>query len=337
MTDAPARTTLTGDELVDLLAGPLAGRPDVGSVMIVDGVPTGRRDELARAGARLATLPWLVLARHGWDGAAAGALGLVDAIVDDPDDLAAIDETVDRAPIASVALALHLRSRWPSIADGLVSESTLYSALQAGPEFARWRAETPRRTDRVPGGPAVRIERTGDELHIELTRPEVRNALSAQLRDELLEALAVAEADEALHVTLTGQGPSFCSGGDLDEFGTFADPASAHLLRVERSIGAVLARLADRLTVRMQGACAGSGIELPAFAGTVIADPGTTFRLPELALGLVPGAGGTVSLPARIGRHATAHLALTGTPIDAPTALRTGLIDEVAEVPAPPA
>ena len=60
-----------------------------------------------------------------------------------------------------------------------------------------------------------------------------------------------------------------------------------------------------------------------------MAHPDTTMVLPELGLGLIPGAGGTVSLPARIGRHATAHLALTRLPIDASTALRLGLVDEV--------
>ncbi|MDQ6696224.1 MAG: enoyl-CoA hydratase/isomerase family protein, partial [Actinomycetota bacterium] len=55
----------------------------------------------------------------------------------------------------------------------------------------------------------------------------------------------------------------------------------------------------------------------------------TTFRLPELAMGLVPGAGGTVSLPRRIGRHRTAWLALTGASIDAPTALDWGLVDTI--------
>jgi enoyl-CoA hydratase/carnithine racemase len=79
----------------------------------------------------------------------------------------------------------------------------------------------------------------------------------------------------------------------------------------------------------VHGACAGAGVELPAFAGRVIADPGTTFLLPELAMGLIPGAGGTVSLPRRIGRERTAKLALSGEPIDAKTALDWGLVDEL--------
>jgi enoyl-CoA hydratase/carnithine racemase len=70
-------------------------------------------------------------------------------------------------------------------------------------------------------------------------------------------------------------------------------------------------------------------VELPAFAGRVAARADATFWLPELALGLCPGAGGTVSLPRRIGRQRTAWLALSGRAIDARTALDWGLVDEV--------
>ena len=68
---------------------------------------------------------------------------------------------------------------------------------------------------------------------------------------------------------------------------------------------------------------------MPAFARHVTAAPDTRIALPEVALGLVPGAGGTVSIPRRIGRHRTAALALSGSVIDAATALEWGLIDEV--------
>ncbi|HEX6656442.1 MAG TPA: enoyl-CoA hydratase/isomerase family protein, partial [Ilumatobacter sp.] len=91
----------------------------------------------------------------------------------------------------------------------------------------------------------------------------------------------------------------------------------------------VLAGLADRVVVHLHGACFGSGIELPAFVTRVIAAPDVRVALPELALGLIPGAGGTVSLPRRIGRHRTAQLALTGETIDAATALDWGLVDQI--------
>ena len=70
----------------------------------------------------------------------------------------------------------------------------------------------------------------------------------------------------------------------------------------------LLAACAERVHAELHGTCLGAGIELPAFAGRVVAWPDTTFRLPEVAMGLVPGAGGTVSLPRRIGRQRTAWL-----------------------------
>jgi enoyl-CoA hydratase/carnithine racemase len=85
------------------------------------------------------------------------------------------------------------------------------------------------------------------------------------------------------------------------------------------------------VVAHLHGACVGSGIELPAFAGRVLAAPDTTIALPEVGLGLLPGAGGTVSLPRRIGRHRTALLALARPSIDASTALAWGLVDELEQ------
>jgi hypothetical protein len=252
-------------------------------------------------------------------------------VVVGPDDPAvdAIAATVEACPLAARSFVAVLRGAPRPLDDGLVLESATYSTLQAGPEFARWRSGHRRRTRSLDEDPVL-VERDGGVLRVTLHRPHVRNALDAAMREALLDALAVAELEPALAVELRGTGPDFCAGGDLDEFGTFADPVQAHLLRLDRSVARVLARLSARTTAHVHGHCVGSGIELPAFAGRVVAAPGTQVRLPELALGLVPGAGGTVSLPARIGRHRTALLGLTGLPIDAATALAWGLVDEVA-------
>ena len=73
----------------------------------------------------------------------------------------------------------------------------------------------------------------------------------------------------------------------------------------------------------------GAGIEMAAFAGRVVADEAAAISLPEIGIGLIPGAGGTVSLPRRIGRHRTALLALSGERISASTAVDWGLVDEI--------
>lgn len=317
------RWSRTGDQLVVELTAPV--EPEWAGGLVVVTSPPSRRGNEDRARQHLATRPGVVAAQ-GWDGA---DHDLVDLTVDDDAELHDVERTVARCPLAATALALHLRaSDRRTVEDGLVAESALYSALQAGPEHRAWRETTPRRPPRpATGRPPVRVERHGDVLHLTLDRPEARNAVSTALRDALLEALAVAEADPALAVELRGAGPAFCAGGDLDEFGTAPDPATAHAIRLRRSLGAALHRLAPRTTVHVHGPTVGAGIELAAFAGRVVAAPDTTIGLPELALGLVPGAGGTVSLPARIGRHRTAWLALTGRTVDAPTAHTWGLVD----------
>jgi enoyl-CoA hydratase/carnithine racemase len=216
------------------------------------------------------------------------------------------------------------------VVDALAVESLGYSALQAGPDHQAWLVSRAPREQLAVAHP-VAVSRDGDLLSVRLNRPERRNAINAATRDALLDAFAIADADPAVSVEWSGAGPAFCAGGDLDEFGTVADPASGHRIRTAHSVGAAVHRLRDRITVRMHGHCAGAGVELPAFAGHVIADADTTFVLPELAMGLIPGAGGTVSLPRRIGAQRTIELALSGEPIDAATALEWGLIDEISQ------
>jgi enoyl-CoA hydratase/carnithine racemase len=215
------------------------------------------------------------------------------------------------------------------VIDALVVESLGYSTLQAGPDHQAWLASRSPREQLTVDEP-VKVSRQDDLLQVRLNRPGRRNAINATTRDALLEAFAIADADPVVSVEWSGAGPDFCSGGDLDEFGTVTDPTSGHLIRTTRSLGAAVHRLRDRMTVRVHGHCAGAGVELPAFAGHVVADPDTTFLLPELAMGLIPGAGGTVSLPRRIGARRTVELALSGEPIDASTALDWGLIDEIS-------
>src|SRR6202035_1667131 len=127
------------------------------------------------------------------------------------------------------------------------------------------------------------------------------NAYSARMRDELVADLQMAAHDSTItSVHLRGHGPNFCSGGDLAEFGTRPDPASAHTIRTQRSAGWWIHHLQPQVTVHLHGACVGAGIELAAFAGAVEATEDATMSLPEVSMGLIPGAGGTASIPRRI-------------------------------------
>ncbi|GAQ73528.1 2,3-dehydroadipyl-CoA hydratase [Streptomyces turgidiscabies] len=241
------------------------------------------------------------------------------------------DIVADR-PAASVALTQVLRMG-PALAppDRLVAESLAYSVLQGSAGFRAWLDATPPRTSH-PSPTPVRLTRDGDRLAVTLDRPQARNAMDAGTRDALCEALAVAVADPSItRVDLYGNGPAFCAGGDLSEFGTARDPAQAHLVRVHRSPASLLQLCGARVTAHLHGACVGAGIELTAFAGRVLAAPDTVIRLPEVGMGLIPGAGGTASLPLRIGRERTAYLALSGEALSVGEAVRWGLVDEVVQ------
>jgi enoyl-CoA hydratase len=283
---------------------------------------------------RLGELPAVSVgvARSGVAPRARALADAVDVVVHGEDELAAVRAVAERRPLAALVLAQLLRrSLARDVADGLFAESLAYSTLQAGPEFAVFRAGRGERKRPSGAEPAVLVRREGDELRLELNRPEKRNAFSAEMRDALCEALALVVQDPSVRrVVLTGAGAGFCSGGDLDEFGTLPDPATAHAIRSTRNAAALLARVAERVEARVHGACVGAGAELPAFCGRVVADPEAFFQLPEVGLGLVPGAGGTVSLPRRIGRQRTAWLALVGRRLAAEEALAWGLVDEVA-------
>lgn len=294
--------------------------------------PPGAHD--ASAWRRLAELPAVSVGilRAGSAPGAAVLAEALDVVVRSDDEIDAIRSNLERSPLASLVLVQLLRRSLASdVEGGLLAESLAYSTLQAGPEFAAWRASRRERKRDEGAEPAVLARREGDELRLELNRPGKRNAFSAEMRDALCEALTLVIQDASLRrVVLSGAGPSFCSGGDLDEFGTLPDPATAHAIRSTRNAAARLARVAERVEARVHGACVGAGAELPAFCRRVVAEPGAFFQLPEVALGLVPGAGGTVSLPRRIGRQRTAWLALSGRRLPAEEALAWGLVDELS-------
>lgn len=252
-----------------------------------------------------------------------------------PDTLALLRARCARWPHASAICDDVLRAVNPEgpALPGVLTESLAYSTLQAGPEFQRWLRERGP-VDMPEIAEPVRAVRDGDTLRIAFDRPQRHNAFSTDARAALLEALTVARLDPSVtEVVVSGNGPSFCSGGDLAEFGTFTDPSSAHLARTRHSpalaLDALTARLGRACRAEVHGRVLGSGLEMAAFCGWVSARADAVFGLPELGLGLLPGAGGTVSVTRRIGRWRTAYLVLSGHTVDAATALAWGLVDEI--------
>ena len=256
---------------------------------------------------------------------------VVDVLAASADDLTLLTGAIEANPIAATVLVQLLRHHeGAAVGDALLAESLAYSTLQHGAEFEAWLAGRKRRPVSAPAAEPVLIERDGDRLLITLNRPERHNAYSRELRDALCAALQLAVADTSCRaVVLRGAGASFSAGGDLDEFGEARDAAVAHATRTTRNAASLIHRIETRVVAELHGACIGAGIELPAFAGRVVASEDAFFLLPEVAMGLIPGAGGTVSISRRIGRRQTAYFALSNRRIDPETALRWGLIDAI--------
>lgn len=304
-----------------------------GDLLVVDlcGISISEADA-ASLNAWFSRLPMPVVGRVSTDTPLADGL---DVLVASDEELTQIEAAVARNPKASAVLVQTTRiTEQLSVNAALVAESLAYATLQGGAEFSDWLATRPASDTKAVQGAAqpVLLDRREDRLHITLNRPDNRNALSVEMRDALAEAFTLVNLDTSIEdVQVSGAGPAFCAGGDLTEFGSCRDLSEAHRIRQLRMPAGFLAEKAGRYTFHLHGACIGAGIEIPAFAGRVVAAPGTWFRLPEVAMGLIPGAGGCVSLPRRIGRHRTNYLAITGIDLSVDRACEWGLVDEIRD------
>ncbi|KYC29018.1 hypothetical protein ACY05_03780 [Sterolibacterium denitrificans] len=334
---AVAPEILSAAQLAGLAASPYTPTPtpfDAQPALLIRTAPQPSIDQASRA----AVAAWLL--RQTCPVIAIGDTALdpwgeiYDVAVEDEAAASVLLTSIRQAPLAASVLVQTLRiTAGLPVAAALTVESLAFAALQGGREFSAWSvAHPPRTVTPTDDGPPLLLERVGDHLDIRLNRPTRRNAISVEMRNALVEAMQLLLADGTIaSATVSGNGDCFSIGGDLDEFGTAPDPASAHAIRSLRLPAPLLARCAGRVEFRLHGACIGAGIELPAFAGRVVAAQKTFFQLPELKFGLIPGAGGCVSLPRRIGRQRTAWLALSGRRINAATALAWGLIDAIVD------
>lgn len=169
----------------------------------------------------------------------------------------------------------------------------------------------------------VRYEVDGGVAVLTLANPPV-NALGAALRAALDGALARAEADEAVRaIVLAAEGKVFVGGADISEFGKPPQPPSLPdvLERLDAGRKPVVAAIG--------GAALGGGLELAMACHGRIAAPAAKLGLPEIKLGIIPGAGGTQRLPRLIGPDAAFTMMLTGEPVSAETAAKLGIVDAV--------
>jgi enoyl-CoA hydratase len=167
--------------------------------------------------------------------------------------------------------------------------------------------------------------------YITLNRPQALNVYNLQMRDELFQVLGAIEDDPGVQVViLKGAGEkAFCAGADLTEFLTAPSPVIARKVRWERDVWGLFLSLPQPLIAAVHGYCFGSGIEMALCCDLRIASEDAQFGVPEGALGIIPAAGATQTLPRTVGRAKALEALLTGERIDAQEALRAGLVTRV--------
>ena len=166
--------------------------------------------------------------------------------------------------------------------------------------------------------------------YISLNRPDVHNAYNMQMRDEMYQALGAVKVDSEVGVAvLKGEGPSFCAGADLTEFGTAPSQTTARAVRWERDVWGKFLNVSKPIIAAIHGYCLGSGLEMALLCDFRIAAEGTEFGMPEVSLGMIPAAGGTQTLPRTLGIPRALETLLTRRRFGSQEALEWGLVTKV--------
>lgn len=165
---------------------------------------------------------------------------------------------------------------------------------------------------------------------ITLNRPDQRNAFNPEVCDAMRAAFDRIEADPDVRVAvLTGAGALFCAGMDLK---AFAAGAGDTILFGEYGFGGFVKRSRTKPVIAaVEGAALAGGFEIMLACDLVVAGASTQFALPEVRIGLIPGAGGAVRLPVSIPRVRANEILLTGKPFGAQEAAAWGVINRIAD------
>jgi enoyl-CoA hydratase/carnithine racemase len=181
------------------------------------------------------------------------------------------------------------------------------------------------------GFETVIYERSGNIGYVTLNRPRVLNVYSVQMRDDLYEVLNAIKVDDEIRVVIVkGAGEkAFCAGADLSEFLTAPSVVKARQIRVLRDLWGLFRSMPQPLIAALHGYVLGSGMEIALFCDIRIAAVNVVFGLPEMGLGIIPGAGGTQTLPRIIGLSRSLDMLLTNRRMDAQEALDAGLVSRI--------
>jgi 2-(1,2-epoxy-1,2-dihydrophenyl)acetyl-CoA isomerase len=180
----------------------------------------------------------------------------------------------------------------------------------------------------------VEYELQGPVAIIRMNRPDALNALSAQLTQDLGNAIRTAVADKARAVILTANGRAFCSGGDLREMKTLWEREGRIEAFLEEPLGILhgVIRMIRETPIpfiaAVNGVCAGAGVNFALACDIVIAADDASFREAFVRIGLSPDCGGTFFLPRAVGEKIAAELLMTGDAVSAERAVQIGMINK---------
>ena len=177
--------------------------------------------------------------------------------------------------------------------------------------------------------PLVRSEKLGHVALVTLDRPDVLNAINARMSAEIGAALEQHRVDTEVRViVLAGEGRAFCAGHDLSAFSAGEDLWDAH--HPEWGYAGIVRHLIDKpIVVAAQGYMLGAGLEIGLSADIIVAADDLRIGLPEVRRGLIAAAGGVPRLAQNLPPHVAAWLVYSGEFMDAATAERWGLVNEV--------
>lgn len=180
-------------------------------------------------------------------------------------------------------------------------------------------------------GELIGVERRGDVCALTLRRPEKLNALSTDVERALGDALGSGSVRSSRAVVIGAEGRAFSAGADVSEL---RDATPASITEYYRDTGGVYERLASLpqpTVAAIHGWCVGGGLELALACDFRVADATAVFKLPEVAIGIVPSSGGTHRLVRLLGTARAKELVLLRDRVEATEAMRLGLVTELVD------